>query len=116
MLLKFFLVSQLGAQCLAQNSLASVCENTMMRQGGSSKGSQGKPLTRSHGQAVLTLMAAVANNIAPLDLVLTDGKEYEILRFRNDLLRVYENLCGREVGAKASVTACHCTALDSVLC
>ena len=64
----------------------------------------------------MALIAAVAVNTVPLDLVLTDGHRYMILRFRDDLLLTYEDLTATEVGAKALVTAFHCTALDSMLC
>lgn len=87
----------------------------MISQGGSSEASQRRPLSRSHWQAIMALIAAIAINDVPLDLVLTDGKEYEILRFQDDLLLEYENLIGREVGAKAITTAFHCTALDAML-
>lgn len=87
-----------------------------MKQGGSSQGSQRRLLSCSHGQAVIALIAAVAINIVPLDLVLTDGNGYVIWRFLGKQLLKYENLTAREVGAKAFVTASHCTAPDSVLC
>ena len=64
----------------------------------------------------MALIAAVAVNTVPLDLVLTDGHRYVILRFRDDLLLTYEDLTATQVGAKALATAFHRTALDSMLC
>lgn len=78
-----------------------------MMKGSSREGSKGRPLESNRGQAIIALMAAVVINNVPLDLVLTDGKKYMLLRFRGKLLLKYENLSGRQVGAKALAGTSH---------
>ena len=79
-------------------------------QGSSGEGSKRSLLSRYLGQAVMALIAAVAVNDVPLELVLTDGNQYVILRFRDNLLLSYEDLTATEVGANTSLTAFHRTA------
>jgi hypothetical protein len=85
-------------------------------QGMASEASQRTLLSRHYGQTVMALIAAVAVNPVPLDLVLTDGYRYVILRFRNDLLLVYEDLTATQVGADAFVTAISCTPVGLMSC
>ncbi len=66
-------------------------------QGGSDEASKAIPLSHNYPQAAMAMLAAVAVNDLPLDLVMTDGKEYILYRFRNNRLLEYDNLSGRQV-------------------
>ncbi|CAL5224487.1 g7181 [Coccomyxa viridis] len=68
----------------------------VQKDGGSDEASKAIPLSHNYPQAAMAMLAAVAVNDLPLDLVMTDGKEYILYRFRNNRLLEYDNLSGRQ--------------------
>ncbi len=47
---------------------------------------------------VMTMLAAAAINKGPLDLVITNGTAFTLLRLREDELLMYEDLPAQQVG------------------
>ncbi len=45
------------------------------------------------------LCAAVSNDSASLDFIVTYGTTYDLFRFREDTIVIYHDLSGTEVGA-----------------
>ena len=72
-------------------------------QGSSGEGSN-MQLGDHDPQAIFALLAGVAWNEVPMDLVAKDGHEYTLYRFRELNLLKYGNLSAREVGATALVS------------
>jgi hypothetical protein len=106
----------LVSQLVAQNVLQNVCNTASLpMQGSSSEGLKGRPLIQSQPQAVMALIAAVASNSVPLDLVLTDARQFTIYRFRDENLLNYENLSPKQVGT-ANFMTLHNVELCAVLC
>ena len=69
----------------------------MVSQGNKQDGTKEKSLESTQPQAIIALVAAVYVNSLPLDLILTDGEIYVLLRFKGKELLKYSGLSNREV-------------------
>lgn len=84
-------------------------------QGGDIEGLEAKPLESHSEQMVMTTLAAVAMNAAPIDLVATDGTHFTLYRMRGPLILMYQNLTATRVGASASAAAAWCCQLCHII-
>ena len=69
----------------------------MLSQGNKQEGTEGNFLESMLPQAIIALVAAVHVNSLPLDLILTDGEENTLLRFKGKEILHHSGLSRRKV-------------------
>ena len=69
--------------------------------------SRGERLEARHPRAILGLLAARCKQweVAPVDVVVTDGETYDLFRYDGSNILLYRGLDGIEVGDAADVSA-----------